>query len=439
MTPATPAAAGVPWHAKLHVRILVGMGAAFVLAGILRASDLEDLPALEATVAFVGQAFLRLLKMIIVPLVFATVASGVASIEPSSLGRIGLRTLAWYLATSALAVITGLALVNLIRPGAGVALPSCAADSDCRAGYTCVDDGCRPTLEPAPLTEVLLDIIPVNPVASMAATYDLPATLFFAIFLGLAIGHLGERAAVLRSGLDALSDVMSWITDRIMVVAPLGIFALLLEVLLSTGFDVLASLLRYMVTVLAGLTIHAVLTIPLLYLLVARRSPLGIARAMTPALLMAFSTASSSATLPLTWDCVERSGVRRRIASFVLPLGATVNMDGTALYQAVAALFIAQAWGIDLSLGQQVVVFLTATLAAIGAAGVPSAGLVTMIIVLQAVGLPLEGIALVVAVDRVLDMVRTAVNVWGDSAGASVIDALEPPDDVPADEVPAPG
>jgi Na+/H+-dicarboxylate symporter len=271
----------------------------------------------------------------------------------------------------------------------------------------------------------LLRIIPVNPFETLATTYDLPGTILFAVLLGLALARIGERGRALRDAIEGLGVAMSWVTDRILLLAPIGVFALLLQVILSTGFDVIGGLAKYVATVSIGLFVHGFVTLPALYFVWTRRSPVTLARHMAPALMMSFTTASSSATLPVTYECMDRAGVDRRVSSFVLPLGATVNMDGTALYQAVAAIFIAQAWGIELGLSEQVVIFLTASLAAIGAAGVPSAGLVTMIIVLQAVGLPLEGIGMVVAVDRVLDMMRTTVNVWGDSVGAAIIGATE--------------
>jgi proton glutamate symport protein len=236
---------------------------------------------------------------------------------------------------------------------------------------------------------------------------------------------LGDKGRPLTDLFESLNDAMMKLTDWVIRLAPIGVFALLAAVVVDTGPGIFANLGKYMATVLLGLAVHALVTLPLLLKLVGRASPKRFFSAVAPALTTAFSTASSSATLPLSIDCVEtRAKVSSRVSSFVLPLGATINMDGTALYESVAAVFIAQVYGIDLSLGQQILIFLTATLAAIGAAGIPSAGLVTMAIVLNAVGLPLEGIGMILAVDRILDMCRTSVNVWGDTVGCAVVARL---------------
>lgn len=393
----------------LHWQIVYGIAAAVLLGAVLR-GQLDPDGFLLAANAFVGDIFLRLLKMIIVPLVLSSVVVGISSIDVKNLGRLGAKTLLFYVSTTSLAVVVGLLAVNFVRPGDGVAIET---------DYV-------PPVEPAPLSEVFLNIVPVNPFAVMAESFDLLSVIFFSILLGVAVAAVGEPAAPVRRFFAGLEAVMMRITDWVMKLAPIGIFALLFELVLSTGADVVGDLARYMGTVLGALLFHGLVTLPALLWLFARISPLQMFRALSPALLTAFSTASSSSTLPVTIEsCERRAGVDGKVASFVLPLGATVNMDGTALYEAVAAIFIAQAFGIVLDPGQQVVVFLTATLAAIGAAGVPSAGLVTMIIVLEAVGLPLEGIGLLVAVDRVLDMTRTTVNVWGDACGAAVIAASE--------------
>lgn len=416
-----------PWYQTLHGQIGVAMVAAVVLGWWGRTAGWAgDGSNVYAGLEIVGELFMRLLRMIIVPLVAASLVTGVSSIDVKRLGAMGGRTLAFYLSTTSLAVLVGLALVLLIAPGAGFPTPVCGADADCARNYACVEGGCVPTLEPTPLRDVLLGVIPINPFASLAATYDLLGVITFFLFLGIGIAVVGERAQPLRKLFDGLNEVMLWITERIMSLAPLGIFALLMRVVVDTGPEILGDLAAYAGTVTLGLLVHGGITLPLILLLVARVKPWRVLRAFSPALMTAMSTASSAATLPLTLECAERrAGVDREVGAFVLPLGATVNMDGTALYEAVAALFIAQAFGIDLSLGQQVTIFLTATLAAIGAAGVPSAGLVTMIIVLEAAGLPLEGIGMLVAVDRVLDMLRTTVNVWGDACGTVVIGAIE--------------
>jgi Na+/H+-dicarboxylate symporter len=297
--------------------------------------------------------------------------------------------------------------VNILRPGDGA--PTLSGD---------VPEVVRTQVT---IGSILLNMVPANPVKAMAEMQILPLIVFSLLF-GAVLTTMGKRGKPLVDLFDSLNDAMMKLTDWVIALAPVGVFALLAAVVAETGPGIFANLGKYMVAVLLGLTIHATVTLPLLLKLAGGASPRKFFGKVAPALTTAFSTASSSATLPLTIDCVEEEAkVPPKVASFVLPLGATINMDGTALYESVAAVFIAQVYGIDLSLGQQVLIFLTATLAAIGAAGIPSAGLVTMAIVLNAVGLPLEGIGMILAVDRLLDMCRTSVNVWGDTVGCAVV------------------
>jgi Na+/H+-dicarboxylate symporter len=362
----------------------------------------------------VGDLFIRLLKMIIIPLILASLVSGVVSLgDARSLGRLGLKTLTYYLCTTLLAVAVGLVLVNIVRPGM-------------RSNITFThEETVASQTEPPSVTSILQDIIPDNLIAATAQGDVLPI-IFFAILLGVAIVSVGENGAVVGRFFASLNEVIMHIVGWIMALAPIGVFALMAHLIGTLGLSVLKPLGFYIVTVLLGLGIHAGLTLPLLLRGIARISPLRFAGDMMSAVATAFSTASSAATLPITMECLEENtGVSNKTASFVLPLGATINMDGTALYEAVAAMFIAQVYGIDLSLGQQTVIMLTATLASIGAAAIPSAGLVTMVIVLRSVNLPLEGIGMIWVVDRILDMFRTAVNVWGDSCGTAIIARLE--------------
>ena len=363
---------------------------------------------------FVGRLFIRLLKMIIIPLIVASLVSGVVSLgDARNLGRLGGKTFLYYMSTTVLAVAIGLVLVNIIRPGKRF-------DPD-KAPTTIVDT----ESEPPSITSVLEDIVPDNIVDAMARSNVL-SVIFFSILLGTAIISVGEKALPLAAFFESLNTVVMKIVGWIMALAPIGVFALMARMIGTLGLAVMKPLSFHMLTVLLGLAIHSVIILPLLLRVFARYSPLKFAKDMFSAVLTAFSTASSSATLPITMECIEENaGASNRVASFVLPLGATVNMDGTALYEAVAAMFIAQTYGIDLSIGQQLVIMLTATLASIGAAAIPSAGLVTMVIVLRSVNLPMEGIGMIWAVDRILDMFRTAVNVWGDSCGTAIIARLE--------------
>jgi len=367
-----------------------------------------------------GNLFLRMLKMVAVPLVVASLASGIMGLGgAANLGRMFGRTISYYLVTSILAILTGLVAVNLFRPGLGGAARRVEAAAGIAPGGGLADI----------LFQQVENLIPENPFAAIVEPNFLSIiafTLAFAIF-ALRVG--GDVAARVHRAADAGFAVMMAMTHAIIRLAPLGVFFLVAATTATQGAAVFVSLSAYMLTVAVALAVHAAVTLPLILRVIARRSPWQFARAMSPALLTAFSSASSNGTLPLTLDCVEsRAGVRNRVGSFVLPLGATINMDGTALYEAVAVLFIAQLhFGHDLPLAQQAVVCLTALLASVGAAGIPHAGLVMMAIILQAVGLPAESQGIILAVDRVLDMGRTAVNVWSDSCGAAVIDALEGP------------
>jgi len=493
------------------------------------------LPDLALNFSILGELFLNSLMMIVVPLVVLSMIVGVTGLgDIRNLGSIGRRTILYYLMTTGIAVLTGIVLVNIIRPGDGIS----PGEKHAAAAYSVVgekgrtvilrdgalerrrygdgyllvlldqhvqgmiesvsedtvtvrfweskqtgeifymraDDGTRlpfhrvggrlisaePAIKPAgtgveitlavagrvrgkeersvgsTIEEVLVGnretgkqgMVPRNIFTAMAQMEILPL-IIFSLLLGAALSVLGQRVRATIEVISNLNDAVMKLVHWIMVVAPIGIFGLIsARIGRAGGFEgflpELAALGRYGFTVVLGLAIHGFIVLPLILKIIGRRSPGAYVRGMGAALLNAFSTASSSATLPLTMQGVEEeNGISSRTSSFVLPLGATINMDGTALYEAVAAMFIAQAYGISLSPVLQGVVFLTATLAAIGAAGIPEAGLVTMVVVLHAVGLPVEGIGLLLAIDWLLDRFRTTVNVWGDSVGAGVIETLE--------------
>lgn len=376
----------------------------------------------------IGLLFLRMLQMVAIPLIVSSLITGVMGLgHAERLGKMFSRTLLYYISTSTLAIITGLVMVNLIQPGNRGDAPRATANE---------------TVAPESLGEKLYEqlenMIPENPLAALAKGDFLSIIAFslaFAIF-ALIVG--GKVADLIRDFFSACFDVMMAMTMAIIKLAPIGVLFLMLYVTATQGPEVFKSLGWYMLTVACALAFHAVVVLPLILRFVARRSPLEYSRALSPALLTAFSSASSNATLPLTLTCVEeRAGVSNRVSSFVLPLGATVNMDGTALYEVVAVLFIAQLHpDFDLTLGQQIVVAFTALLASIGAAGIPHAGLVMMVIILQAVGLPLEMQAIIIGVDRVLDMCRTSVNVWSDACGCAVIGRFEASDGQKSSERP---
>lgn len=367
-------------------------------------------------ISWIGDLFLKLLKMVIIPLIVSSIITGIAGIgSPESLGRLGFKTIGFYMITSLLAILLGLALVNIIGPGVG-------ADLSLAESVESV-----PAAEQS-LGQLLLGAIPENVFGSMAKGDMLPIiffTIIFGFFTNLAAP---QHQRVIHNIFESVFEVMMKITMTVIKLTPLGVFAIIATVISRYASDtaaltqVFSRMGLYMLTVMLALFIHSQITMNLILMIFAKINPIRHLKNMSTPLLTAFSTSSSSATLPLTMDAIEtKDGVSTKITSFTLPLGATINMDGTALYECVAVIFIAQAYGIDLSIGQQMIVVVTALLAAIGAAGIPMAGLVMMTIVLNAVGLPLEGIGLILAVDRILDMFRTAVNVYGDTCAAVVI------------------
>ena len=367
-------------------------------------------------IEWVGELFLDALKMVIIPLIIAAVISGIASLGGTSGGlkRLGGFTVLYYFCTTAIAVLVGLIIVNIIQPGSGITEVSQVVP-DRVSGK-----------EETGFVEIIRSLIGDNIVASAAET-KLLEVIVFSILFAAALTTVGERGKPLVAFFEGLNDVMIKIVVWIMYFAPIGIFALISSKLGDSGggehfWREILGVGKYMLTVIIGLTAHFFVLMTIL-LVVSRRGRRFIAT-MSKALITAFGTASSSATLPLTMECALEANVDKRAVKFVLPLGSTVNMDGTALYEAVAVMFIAQAYGIYMTPSDQVVIFITATLAAIGAAGIPEAGLVTMVIVLTAVGLPMEGIGLLLAVDWFLDRLRTTVNVWGDSVGSTVIEKI---------------
>jgi len=394
---------------KLHWQILIALFVAIIYGLFL--TDYAYL------VAWMGVLFLRALQMIIVPLILTSIISGVTSIgDAQNLGRLGLKTVTYYIITSLFAIVTGLFFVNLIQPGIGADLglkkevPELAAAS-------------------GNIWDIILRMVPTN-IFEALVSFDILAIIFFAILFGFFITRLNTKQKdFLTTLFDSGFEVMMKLTHFIIRFTPLGILGIVVGVVAEQRENlgaVLGSLSKYFVTVIIGLIIHATIILPLILRIIAKVNPIKQFQAMTTPLLTAFSTRSSSATLPLTIDAIEsNAGVSNKISSFILPLGATINMDGTALYECVAAMFIAQAYGIEMSVIQQAIIVFTALLASIGAAGIPMAGLVMISVILTAVGLPLEGVGLILAVDPFLDMCRTSVNVWSDSCGAVTIAKTE--------------
>lgn len=409
---------------QLYTKILLGLGLG-ALAGL--AAKLAAISWLADALMFLeplGTLFIRLITMIVIPLVIASLLVGTASLgDMKKLGRLGGKTLGYYLCTTVLAVTMGLLVSNVIEPGAridpGTRDRLSAQLQEDAAGRLAAAESAPP------LRDVLVNIVPRNPVQA-AAEFDLLPLIVFTVIFGAAVSLLsGDRKRAVVTFFEGVNEASAKVIGWVMKLAPYAVFVLLGAVTARFGLDLLRSLLVYTATVVLGLALHALGTLALLVRFFARLNPVAFYRHIAPAPLVAFSTSSSNATLPVTMQtAAERLGISREVNSFVLPLGATINMDGTALYQAVAVMFIAQIYGIPMDLGKQLTIVLTATLASIGAAGVPSAGLITLIVVLNSVGLGAQvqaGIALILGVDRILDMLRTAVNVTGDLSCAAFV------------------
>jgi len=420
---------------KLHWQILISLLLA-VFAGYLSGTEGTLLGIkLYAVYTFIGALFMNALKMIIVPLIISSIITGVSGVGGSQgLGRLGGKTLLFYMTTSLLAILTGLLFVNMLNPGIvngeparevlGLSQEAVAEVAEKVQGRSASD-----------LSDVFLSMVPPNIVLA-AAEGQMLGLIFFSLLFGYFMTRIDKASGDLMNRFwQGVADVMMGITDLIMKFAPLGVFGLVAKTVAGIGpeqlDDLAVSLGTFTLSVLLALLVHVLVTLPVLLVLVARVNPLAHFKAMMPALLTAFSTASSSATLPLTMECVrDNAGVSNRTSSFVLPLGATVNMDGTALYECVAAIFIAQAYGLELSFVTQFTIVLVALLTSIGVAGIPAASLVAITIILASIGLPAEAIGLILAVDRILDMFRTSVNVFSDSCGAVLIAKTEGEQDV---------
>ena len=394
---------------KLHWRVLIAMALGTIFALIFK----ED----ALFVAPLGTIFMRLLKMIIVPLILFSITTGVASLGDSkTLGRMGAKTFAYYFVTSILAILVGLTLTNIIQPGVGVEISGSVQSFDSSS-----------LQKPSSLGEIIIRMIPLNPIAAMA-NGDMLGVIFWSIVFGFAITRLtGRPQEMMTHFFDYGFQAMMKLTHGIITLLPIGVFGLITKAVATTGFDLFKAVGLYMFTIVSGLLIHWIITLPIIFYLFTRLNPIKHLKAMAPAFMTAFSTSSSGATLPVTMDCDENEvGGSNKTTSFVLPLGATINMDGTALYECAGVLFISQAIGFDLNIAQQFVIVLTAFLASVGAAAIPSAGLVMIFVVLDAVGIsdhPEVGVIVgtMLAVDRPLDMFRTMVNVTSDSIGAVII------------------
>ena len=399
-------------RATLTRNILIGMAGGLLLGSLIHAIDLADtnpimVYGVNGLFDIGGKAFVASLKLLVVPLVFVSLVCGASNLsDGSSLGRIGIKTVGLYLFTTAIAITLALTVANIVDPGMGMALTT---------------DAVFVAKESPPLKEVIVAIVPTNPVKAMAEG-NMLQVIVFAILVGVAIAKSGSSGQRVRETLNDWNDIIMRMIMMLMAIAPLGVFCLMLALFSNMGFSAITDLIRYFLTVAGVLVLHFLLTYAMMVRFVANLNPIVFYRNFYPVMAYAFSTSSSNATLPVTLETVEhRLGVKNEVASFTVPLGATINMDGTAIMQGVATVFIAQAYNIDISMTGYLMVVLTATLASIGTAGVPGVGLITLALVLQQVGLPVEGIALIIGVDRLLDMMRTAVNVCGDAAVATIV------------------
>lgn len=412
----------------LHWKIIIGMGLGVVYG--LIASNMGWIDFTNNWIKPWGVIFVNSLKLISVPLVFSSLVKGVASLSDiSRLSRIGGKSITLFLATTVIAGTIGLLLVNTVNPGIGFDTKDTnELTPSSQEGLNSKITAAEGVKEAGPL-QFLVDIIPTNILESASNNSNMLQVIFFAILFGIAIVMLPKEKTVYVKGFfDGINDIILQIVDFIMLVAPYAVFALLGALLVDFGASatLFIALGKYSLTVIVGMLLMVFLVYPLIIKIFTKVKYVNFFKGIFPAQMLAFSTSSSAATLPVTIQrCEDNLGISKEVSSFVLPLGATINMDGTALYQAVAAVFIAQAFGIDLDLGQQLTIVLTATLASIGAAAVPGAGMVTLVIVLEAINVPAAGLALIFGVDRILDMMRTVVNVTGDSAVAVVVASTE--------------
>ena len=401
---------------KLHWQILFAMISGIIFGTFVQAY----IPNPENNYIYnliisLGTLFVRLLKMIIVPLILTSIIVGVSGINNGErLGRLGIKTILYYITTSLFAIIIGLTLTNLLQPGVGTEI------------ITNDKYDASQLKTPGSVAEILIRMVPLNPI-NAAANGDMLGIIFFSIFFGIAVTRLElNQQSTLKSLFNSLFNAIMKMTEIIIKATPIGVFGLIVKVVANSGFEIFAAVAKYMMTIALGLSIHIFIVLPILFYFLSGINPLLHYKAMASAMATAFSTSSSSATLPVTMRCVrEKVGVSNETSSFVLPMGATVNMDGTALYECAGVIFISQVLGIDLNISQQFTIVVTALLASIGAAGIPSAGLVMIFIVTQAVGVNDNEVALIIgtmlAVDRPLDMLRTMVNITSDSIGAAVI------------------
>lgn len=395
---------------KIFIALLLGAILGIVLYNF-PASSIRDDVVIDGILYVIGQGFIKLMKMLVVPLVFCSLVCGSMAIgDTKKLGSVGVRTIVFYLFTTALAITVALLIGNLINPGTGLDM------STIQANVTSVD-----SVEATSLVETILNIIPDNPINSLASG-NMLQIIVFALLIGVILAKLGEKTEVVGNFFSQFNDIMMEMTMMVMAVAPIGVFCLIARTFAGIGFNAFLPLGKYMIGVLLALAIQCFFVYLGLLKLFTGLNPIKFIKNFFPVMAFAFSTATSNATIPLSIDTLaKKMGVSKRISSFTIPLGATINMDGTAIMQGVAVVFAAQAFGINLDLTDYITVIGTATLASIGTAGIPSVGLVTLTMVFNSVGLPVEAIGMIMGIDRILDMTRTTVNITGDAVCTTIV------------------
>ena len=399
---------------QIFIALAIGAIVGVAIHYLMPESYFRDTILVEGILYFIGQGFIRLMQMLVVPLVFCSLVCGAMAIgDTKTLGKVGIKTVCFYLLTTALAVTLALATAHVINPGIGLNM-----DAIQKAEVAT-------PVEQTSMVDTLLNIIPKNPIGSMANGDMLPI-IVFALFVGIMLAKLGSRTSVVANFFSEFNDIMMEMTMTIMKVAPIGVFCLIARTFANMGFSAFAPMLKYMGNVTLALVIQCFVVYQILLFVFTRLNPMKFIKKFAPVMGFAFSTATSNATIPMSIDTLHKKmGVSKQISSFTVPLGATVNMDGTSIMQGVAVVFIAQAYGMPLEPADLLTVVFTATLASIGTAGVPSVGLITLAMVLSSVGLTVEGIALIMGIDRILDMIRTAVNITGDAVCTTIVSYQE--------------
>lgn len=393
---------------KIFIGLILGIVVGIIMHSFVPDSQFKNDIIIEGVFYTIGQLFIRLMQMLVVPLVFFSIADGCRNLgDTETLGKVGIRIVLFYMLTTALAILISLSLASLIGPGKGMNMS--LGDQNFEAVDTDIS-----------LSDTILDFIPTNPIEALA-NGNMIQIIVFAVLVGLLIASMEDRLMTLGNIVTEMNDLMMGMTMWVMKLAPVGVFFLIARTFSSLGYDAILSMLSYMGSVLGGLAVQLLIVYMILLTAFVRINPFKFLKNFAPVLTFGFSTASSSATVPIHIQTLEDIGVDKKISSFTIPLGATINMDGTAIMQGVAVIFIANAYGIDLTATDFMTVILTATIASVGTAGIPSVGLITLSMVLESVGLPVEGIAIIMGIDRILDMARTTVNLTGDATGTIIV------------------